>query len=71
MLPTADFGDSDGILNNAAPINPTDRAPLLRRSLFNDGEEERTLFAMGAVRKLAVPDVNIASFPVVVDRSRT
>jgi hypothetical protein len=31
-LATADFGDSDGILNNAAPFNPTDGTPFLRRS---------------------------------------
>jgi hypothetical protein len=70
-LPTADFGDSDGILNKAAPVNPTDGTPLLRRSLFNDGEEEMTLFAMGAVNKSAEPGVNIASFPIVVDASCT
>ncbi len=66
-LATADFGDSNGILNNAAPVNPTDSTPLLRRSLFNDGEEEMTLFAMGAVNKLVALGVNIASFHVVVD----
>jgi hypothetical protein len=49
LLPTANFGDSDGILNNAAPVNPTVGTPLLRRSLFNDGEEEMMLFAMRAV----------------------
>jgi hypothetical protein len=70
-LATANFGDSDGILNNAASVNPTDGTPLLRRSLFNDGEEEMTLFAMGAVNKSAAPGVNIASFPVVVDASCT
>jgi hypothetical protein len=48
-LPTVNFGDSDGILDNAAPVNPTDGIPFLTRSLFNDGEEEMTLFAMGAV----------------------
>ncbi len=68
-LPTADFGDSNGILYNAAPVNPTDGTPLLRRSLFNDGEEEMALFAIGAVNKLAAPGVNIASFPVVVNVS--
>ncbi len=71
MLATADFGDSNGILNNAAPVNPTDGTPLLRRSLFNDGEEEMTLFAIGTVNKSAVPGVNIASFPVVVNTSCT
>ncbi len=71
LLATANFGDSDGILNNAAPVNPTDGTPLLRRSLFNDGEEEMMLFAMGAVNKSAVPGVNIAGFPVVVDTSCT
>jgi hypothetical protein len=65
-MPTADFGDSNGILNNTAPINPTDGTPLLKRSLFNDDEEEMTLFAMGAVNKSAVSGVNIASFPIVV-----
>jgi hypothetical protein len=30
---------------------------------FNDGEEEMSPFAMGAVNKLAVLGVNIASFP--------
>ncbi len=70
-LPTANFGDSDGILNNAAPRNPTDGTPLLRRSLFNDGEEEMMLFAMWAVNKLAVPGVNIASFSVIVNASCT
>jgi hypothetical protein len=70
-LATIDFGDSDGILNNAAPINPTDGTPLLRRSLFNDGEEEMMLFVMGAVNESAVRGVNIASFPVVVDVSCT
>jgi hypothetical protein len=67
LLATVDFGDSDGILNNAAPINPTDCTPPFRRSLFNDAEEEMTLFVMGAVNELAAPGVNIASFPVVVD----
>jgi hypothetical protein len=71
LLPTADFGDSNGILNNAAPVNPTDGTPLLRRSLFNDSEEEMWLFAMGAVNKLVALGVNIASFPVVVDASCT
>ena len=70
-LATADFGDSDGILDNSAPVNPTDSTPLLGRSLFNDGEEEMMLFAMGAVNKSAAPGVNIASFPVVVDKSCT
>jgi hypothetical protein len=69
LLPTAHFGDSDGILNNAAPVNPTDGTPLLRRSLFNDGKEEMMLFAMGTVNKLAAPGVNIASFPVVLNAS--
>ncbi len=67
LLLTADFGDSNGILNNAAPVNPTDGTPLLRRSLFNDGEEEMMLFAMGAVNKLAALGINIASFPVVIN----
>jgi hypothetical protein len=71
LLATANFGDSNGILNNAAPINPTGGTPLLRRSLFNDVEEEMTLFAMGAVNKLVAPGVNIASFPVIVDLSCT
>ena len=71
MLATAGFGDSEGIFNYAAPINPTDGTPLLRRSLFNDGEEEMMLFAMGAVNKLAAPGVNIASFSVVVGVSCT
>jgi hypothetical protein len=71
LLPAANFGDSNGILYNAAPINPTDGTPLLRRSLFNDGEEEMMLFAMGPVNKSAVPGVNIASFPVLVDASCT
>jgi hypothetical protein len=71
LLATADFGDSNGILNNAAPINRTDGTPLLRRSLFNDGEEEMMLFAMGAVNKSAALGGNIASFPVVVDTSCT
>ncbi len=57
-LATANFGDSDGILDNAAPGNPTDSTPLLRRSLFNDGEEEMSPFAMGAVNESAVPGVN-------------
>jgi hypothetical protein len=70
-LATANFGGSNGILNNAAPVNPTDGTPLLRRSLFNDGEEEMMRFAMGAVSKSAAPGVNIASFPVVVDASCT
>jgi hypothetical protein len=70
-LATANFWGSNGILNNAAPLDPTDGAPLLRRSLFNDGEEEMTLFAMGAVIELAAPGLNIASFPVVVDASCT
>jgi hypothetical protein len=70
-LATVDFGDSDGILNNTDPINPTDGTPLLRRSLFNDGEEEMMLFAMGAVNKLVAPGVNIASFPVIVNTSCT
>jgi hypothetical protein len=61
-LTTANFGGSDGILNNAAPINPTDGTPLPRRSLFNDGEEEMMQFVMGAVNKLAPPGVDIASF---------
>jgi hypothetical protein len=47
LLPTADFGDSDGIFNNPAPINPTDGTPLFRRSLFNDGEKEMTLLRWG------------------------
>jgi hypothetical protein len=47
LLPTANFGGSNGILNNAALVNPTDSTPLLRKSLFNDSEEEMTLFAMG------------------------
>jgi hypothetical protein len=59
-LATADFGDSDGILNNTAPVNPTDGTPLLRRSLFNDGKEEITLFVMGAVRKSAAPGEQIS-----------
>jgi hypothetical protein len=63
LLPTAVLGDSNGILNNAAPFNPTDGTPLLRRSLFSDGKEEMSPFAMGAVNKLVVPGVNIASFP--------
>jgi hypothetical protein len=67
LLATADFGDSDGILDNSAPVNPTDGTPLLRMSLFNDGEEEMMLFRMGAVNKLVAPGVNIASFPAVVD----
>jgi hypothetical protein len=71
LLVTAGFGNSEGIFNYAAPINPTDGNPLLRRTLFNDGEEEMTLFAMGAVNKLAAPGVNVASFPVVVDTSCT
>jgi hypothetical protein len=71
LLPTANFGDSDGILNNAAPVNPTDGTPLLRRSLSNDGEEEKPLFAMGAVSELAAPGVDIASFSVVVNASCT
>ncbi len=71
LLATVDFGESDGILDNAAPINPTDGTPLPRRSLFNGGEEEMMLFAMGAVNKLAAPGVNIASFPVVVNASCT
>ncbi len=54
LLATANFGDSNEILNNAAPVNPTDGTPLLRRSLFNDGEEEMMLFAMGAVNELVV-----------------
>jgi hypothetical protein len=67
LLPSANFGDSDGILNNAAPANPIDGSPLLRRSLFNNGKEEKPLFVMGAVNELSVPGVNIASFPVVVN----
>jgi hypothetical protein len=67
LLATVDFGDSDGILKNTAPVNPTDGTPLLRRSLFNDGEEEMTHFVMGAVNKSVVPGVNIASFPVIVN----
>jgi hypothetical protein len=67
LLPTANFGASDGILDNAAPLNPTDGTPLLRRSLFNDGEEEMMLFAMRVVNKSVAPGTNIASFPVVVD----
>jgi hypothetical protein len=63
LLGTADFGDSNGILNNTAPVNPTDSTPLLGRSLFNDGEEEMSPFAMGAVNKLVAPGVNLASFP--------
>jgi hypothetical protein len=63
LLGTADFGDCDGILDNAAPLNPTDSTPLLGRSLFNDGEEEMSPFAMGTVNKSAVPGVNFASFP--------
>jgi hypothetical protein len=66
LLPTANFGDRDGILDNAAPVNPTDGTPLLRRSLFNDDEKEMLPFAMGAVNESAAPGVNIASFPVVV-----
>jgi hypothetical protein len=61
-LGTANFRDSNGILNNAAPINPPDSIPLLGRNLFNDGEEEMSPFAMGAVNKSAVPGVNLASF---------
>jgi hypothetical protein len=68
LLATAYFGDSNGILNNAAPVNPTDGTFLLRRNLSNDGEEEMMLSAMGAVNKSAMPGVNIASFPVVGDR---
>ncbi len=71
LLATADFRDSDGILNNAAPVNPTDGTPLLRSTLFNDGEEEMTLFGMGAVNESVAPGVNIASFHVVVDASCT
>ncbi len=67
LLPTADFGDSDGIVKNAAPVNTTDGTTLLRRSLFNDGEEEMMLFVMGAVNKSVVTGVNIESFPVVVN----
>jgi hypothetical protein len=52
LLATADFGDSDGILNNAAPVNPTDGTPLLKRSLSNDGEEEMMLFAMGGCERI-------------------
>jgi hypothetical protein len=63
LLETANFGDSDGVLNNAAPGNPTDSTLLLRRSLFNDGEEEMSPFAMGAVNESAAPGVNLASFP--------
>jgi hypothetical protein len=70
-LATANFGDSNGILNNATPVNPTDGTPLLRRSLFNDGEEEMMLFSMGAVSKLAAPGINIASFLVVINASCT
>ncbi len=62
LLATVNFGDSNGILNNAAPVNPTGGTSLLRRSLFNDGEEEMMQFAMGAMNKLAVPEVNIANF---------
>jgi hypothetical protein len=62
-LGTANFGDSNGILDNAVPVNPTDSTPLLGRSLFNDGEEEMSPFAMGAVNESAVPGVNLASFP--------
>jgi hypothetical protein len=61
-LGTANFWDSNGILNNAAPINPTDSTPLLGRSVFNDGEEEMSPFAMGAVNKSVAPVVNLASF---------
>ena len=32
LLATVDFGDSNGILDNAAPVNPTDGTPFLRRS---------------------------------------
>jgi hypothetical protein len=63
LLGTANFKDSNGILNNTAPVNPTDSNPLLGRSLFNDGEEEMSPFAMGAVNKLVAPGVNLASFP--------
>ncbi len=58
LLGTANFGDSNGILNNAAPVNPTDSTPLLGRSLFNDGEEEMSPFD-----ESAAPGVNLASFP--------
>ncbi len=71
LLATVNFGDRDGILNSAAPINPTDGTPLLRRSLFNDGEEEMMLLVMGAVNKSAAPGANIASFPVVLNKSVT
>ncbi len=71
LQPIVNFGDSDGILDNAAPFNPTDGTSPLRRSLFNDGEEEMMLFAMGAVNKLMALGLNIASFPVIVDVSCT
>ncbi len=66
-LPTANFGDGNGMLNNASPVNPIDGTPLLRRSIFNDGEEEMSQFVMGAVNKSVAPGVNIASFSVLVD----
>jgi hypothetical protein len=62
-LGTTDFGDSNEMLYDNAPVNLTDSTPLLGRSLFNDGEEEMSLFAMGAVNELAVLGVNLASFP--------
>ncbi len=48
LLPTANSGDSDGLLDDATLPNQTDSTPLLVRSLLDNCEEETMQIAWGA-----------------------